>query len=159
MSAFVLVVALMVVGLTLLAMEIVILPGFGVPGIAGGAVVMIAVAVAYAFVSPAASAYALAAGIGTSGLMFWLLPQTRMAKRMVLTTAHTARAPDASLRELVGRQGLTVCTLRPSGTADFQGTTVDVVSEGQYIAAGSPVRVVLVEGARVVVTPADSLAV
>jgi membrane-bound serine protease (ClpP class) len=44
-----------------------------------------------------------------------------------------------------------VSPLRPAGIADFHGERVDVVSQGEYIAAGEPVEVVRVEGNRVVV--------
>ena len=51
----------------------------------------------------------------------------------------------------VGDQGVAETPLRPSGMARFAGARVDVVSEGDYVAAGEPVEVTLVEGGRVVV--------
>lgn len=42
-------------------------------------------------------------------------------------------------------------TLRPSGTAVINGKRVDVVSEGAFIEAGQVIKVVAVEGLRVVV--------
>jgi len=59
--------------------------------------------------------------------------------------ASTARV------ELVGLDGVAVTDLRPSGTALFGGERVDVVSEGAFVTAGTPVRVVRAEGYRHVV--------
>ena len=52
---------------------------------------------------------------------------------------------------LLGKKGVTVTTLRPTGTAEIEGEGVDVVAEGAFIEKGSPVVVTKVEGFRVVV--------
>ena len=41
--------------------------------------------------------------------------------------------------------------LRPVGTADFDGVKLEVLAEGEFIEAGKPVRVVRVEGRKIVV--------
>jgi membrane-bound serine protease (ClpP class) len=41
--------------------------------------------------------------------------------------------------------------LRPAGIADFEGQRVDVVSDGEFIAAGDPITVIRVDGNRIVV--------
>lgn len=52
---------------------------------------------------------------------------------------------------LVGKAGIALTQLRPSGTAVIDGKQVDVVSEGQYIAANAKIIVVSVFGRRIVV--------
>ena len=58
--------------------------------------------------------------------------------------------------KLVGKVGRTITALRPAGAVDVEGRRVDVVAEGVFVDAGREVRVVSVEGARVVVIPVDS---
>jgi membrane-bound serine protease (ClpP class) len=53
--------------------------------------------------------------------------------------------------ELVNCTGVTITQLRPSGTAFINGKRVDVVTEGALIEQGASIRVVAVEGLRVVV--------
>lgn len=53
--------------------------------------------------------------------------------------------------ELVGQDGVAVTALRPSGIADIGDDRVDVVSDGSFIDKGSQIKVVKVEGAKVVV--------
>ena len=53
--------------------------------------------------------------------------------------------------ELVGKTGKTVTDLRPAGTAWIEGRPVDVVAEGVFLKKGETVRVIAVEGMRVVV--------
>lgn len=53
--------------------------------------------------------------------------------------------------ELIGLEGVTVTQLRPSGTALFDNERIDVVSEGNFISVDQKVKIVKVEGMRVVV--------
>ena len=53
--------------------------------------------------------------------------------------------------ELLNGTGVALTQLRPSGTASINGQRVDVVTEGGLIERGTAVKVVAVEGARVVV--------
>jgi membrane-bound serine protease (ClpP class) len=58
----------------------------------------------------------------------------------------------AALRaDLVGQEGVAVTDLRPAGTATIAGERVDVVTEGEFVNQGSPVRVLRSEGYRHVV--------
>lgn len=61
----------------------------------------------------------------------------------------------SELAKLVGQEGKTLTVLRPAGTAQFGDLKVDVVTEGEFLPAGVSVRVVQVEGTRVVVRRAD----
>ena len=56
-----------------------------------------------------------------------------------------------SLAELVGKRGVAVTVLRPSGTVDIEGEPYDSVSESGFIAPGTPVRVVRFENAQLYV--------
>ena len=56
---------------------------------------------------------------------------------------------------LVGRTGVAVTDLRPAGVARIDGLRVDVVTEGEWLAAGDPVVVRADEGYRRVVSRAE----
>ena len=56
---------------------------------------------------------------------------------------------------LLGRRGTALSDLRPAGVARFGDERVDVVSDGDYVAAGAILHVLRVEGMRVVVRAAD----
>ncbi|MCA9422114.1 MAG: NfeD family protein, partial [Nitrospira sp.] len=51
----------------------------------------------------------------------------------------------------LGKQGIAVSDLHPSGIARFDRERVDVVSDGTFIDAGQPLEVVRIDGNRVVV--------
>ena len=58
---------------------------------------------------------------------------------------------DAETQALVGKSGAAVTDLRPAGKATIEGRRVDVLTEGAYVARGTRVAVVRVEGNRIFV--------
>lgn len=67
------------------------------------------------------------------------------------TTSELGYVSSKNRLELIGVEGATVTPLRPSGTALFDGERLDVISEGNFVEANEPVKVVKVEGSRIVV--------
>ena len=82
------------------------------------------------------------------------LPSSRLWRRLVLKDASTSRRGFVSApprESLVGKRGVVRTELRPAGTVLIDGRPVDVVSEGAFLPKGTAVRVIAVEGMRVVV--------
>lgn len=154
MTIGLLVFGLMLLGLSLIAIEILV-PGFGVPGILGIAASGGGIYVAATQLSGMHALIALAAAFAGAGVVFWAFPRSRVGKSMVLQESITGGAADDTLIQLLDRTGTSLTPLRPSGSVDIDDRPVDVVTDGQYVDAGTKVRVVRVEGNRVVVEPID----
>ena len=146
-----LVVGLMVAGLILLAIEIFVIPGFGVIGALGIAAAIGSAYLAYDQLSAAHAAIAVAGGVIGGVAMLWMGPRTRLGKSMVLETRNVGNAANPGLSQLLEREGVALTPLRPAGSIEIDERPVDVVTDGEYIERGSRVRVVRVEGSRVVV--------
>jgi membrane-bound serine protease (ClpP class) len=86
-----------------------------------------------------------------AGFWLWLkyFPDSRVAK--VFISSKVVGEIGTEKPELLDQTGTALSALRPAGTAVINGRRVDVVTEGQMIDPGTPVRVVAVEGMRVVV--------
>lgn len=155
---------LLAAGVVLLIAEIFFVPGFGVPGALGILAILSALVVA----SPtpgAAVIELLFALVASAGLIWFSLKNRRTRefwKRFLLSVRldHAAGfdSADPSLSRFLGKQGLALTTLRPAGSASIDGEKVDVVTNGEFIEAGAPIRVTLVEGVRVVVEAAPQKA-
>lgn len=96
-------------------------------------------------------------------LAFKILPKTAFGRQLFLGPpadaspgAPSLPAGTSDLDSLLNQVGLVVAALRPSGTVDFNGRRVSVVSDGVSIAKGATVRVIEVEGNRVVVEEAEA---
>ena len=150
-----LVIVLMAVGMVLLFLEVAIIPGFGVAGISSILCLLGGAATAWLNYGAAWGMGSIILSGGLSIGMIALAPRTRAGKGLVLKDAITAQI-GATSSALEGRTGVTLTPLRPSGAAEIEGRRVDVVTDGQFVAAGAKVKVVAVEGARVVVAPADA---
>ena len=85
------------------------------------------------------------------GVICWLkfFPESRIAALFI--SRRTVGELGVNRPELVNRTGVTITQLRPSGTAFINGKRVDVVTEGALIEQGASIKVVTVEGLRVVV--------
>ena len=86
--------------------------------------------------------------------MILAAPPPSTAPTAVTESVSPPPSPEAEeqrARELVGRRGKAMSTLRPAGRADFGGEPLDVVTDGELIEAGEAVEVAEVHGNRIVV--------
>ena len=146
-----LVITLIVVGAILIILET-ILPGL-IAGIIGLCCLVAGVYFAYDRLGASTGNYVLlgvAAGL-IVGTICWLryFPNSRLARPLMSRSA--IGDIDADKPELLNQTGTAFTNLRPSGTALIDGKRVDVVTEGALIEKGTPVKVVAIEGLRVVV--------
>ena len=150
-------IALFLVGVVLLILEIFVIPGFGVAGSAG--IVAIMISLIFAAPNPSSAAVSLIIALIVSiGIILFTLKNKKTRKiwgKLILFTKQQNEegyvSGDASLSALTGKTGKAQSTLRPAGTAEIEGKKIDVVTQGEFITAGSAIEVVLVEGSRVVV--------
>lgn len=104
----------------------------------------------------------LIAAVALIMLLARYLPKTSLYRRFALMTmippgpslAGVPREFATALDVQPGMQGTAQTTLRPSGKARFDDHIVDVVTEGEFIAADTPVTVIQKDGMRVVVKQA-----
>jgi len=86
-------------------------------------------------------------------------PHTPVARRLILSgPTGIAKAGDLAHynpKELVGRVGVAKTMLRPSGKMTLDGRPIDCITEGDLVPAGRKVKILAVEGARVVVRPVE----
>ncbi len=81
---------------------------------------------------------------------FKVLPHSPLAHKTTAMEASTFQ-PVVSLEGLEGASGVAFTDLRPGGTALMNDRQVDVVAEGGYIDQGTRVKVLKIEGTKVVV--------
>jgi membrane-bound serine protease (ClpP class) len=81
-------------------------------------------------------------------------PRSYVGKRIILGRSLDKKLGyigTDSFEELLGREGVSLTSLRPSGVALVDKRRLDVVSDGGFIEKGKRLKVVRVEGNRVVV--------
>ena len=148
-------VLLLVIGFILVVIEMYV-PGFGVPGITG-----IACLIAGVILKANSALEALIMAIVIIALLCVALSisihsvsKGRLAKsKLVLheTATDAGSIGENDLMYYLDKTGTTTTVLRPAGMGEFDGVKLNVVSDGEFIAAGETVRVIAVEGNRIVV--------
>ncbi len=151
-------------GVALLALELFVIPGFGIAGVLGILALFAALvlsllgpgdAPSFMMMATMRVVFALLFALIASLVLLRFLPRLPFGQRLVLQTGLDAAqgyasAPESDLRWL-GKQGRAASPLRPAGIAEIEGQRVDVVSEGELIDAGRLIEVVRVDGNRIVV--------
>jgi len=161
---------LVLVGLVLLAVELFVIPGFGITGILG--ILGLIAGLTLSLIGAGATAeivigaitrvaVSLLMALAASVVLLRFLPKLPFGRQLILHTglgADTgyASAPESD-RQWLGMQGTAVSPLRPAGIADIDGKRVDVVSQGEWIDATTPIEVIRVDGNRIVVRHARTI--
>ena len=146
-------------GLLLIVAEL-LFPSFGVLGVLAALCIVGAIVAAFAESSDLGVNVLIATALLVPAMIvigFRLLPHSPFAKHLVARgfTFADGAAVDRRDAALLGTEGTVESFLRPIGTARFGDRRVDVMSRGEPIEAGVRVRVIEVEGNRVVVTRAE----
>jgi membrane-bound serine protease (ClpP class) len=161
-------VILLGLGVLAVAVEVFVLPGFGIAGVLGALLIGAAIVLAMLGNFPTggdviqALAVLGASVFITLAVAFaWLrhLPNSRRFSGLIhqdsvqAAEGYVSALPRA---DLVGKRGVATTDLRPSGMARIDGEKIDVVTDGEYLPLGAQVEVVRAEGYRHVVRSANT---
>ena len=151
-----------VIGLVLIYLEI-YLPG-GILGILGTISILASMGGTFQNFGPEKGL--LFTIIELIGCIFFLiigikfLPRTKAGKKLILSAAMSTdegyTSVNTALENLDGKIGVTVTHLRPAGVVKIDKHRYDVVTQGEYIENEAPIKVIQVEGNRVVVKAVNS---
>lgn len=165
---------LLVLGMILILVELLILPGFGFAGLTGIVLMIWGLIQAmiyrypgnpgdlpgldnFANVGPAVTNLGISIIASFIGMAFVLRSLNEggfLGKRLVLADQVVPESTDTDRRDrraLVGATGKSVTPLTPSGTVLIAGREHDAVSDGEYMDTGSAVQVLEIRGTRLVV--------
>lgn len=156
---------LFVIGVVLLLLEIFIIPGFGIFGIAG--IILIVAGLFMGLISDfplietnllSMAIVQLAGSFVLSAIVIYFLaktlPKSDAWNKLILYKGINATSGYTSKKEyhnLIGKNGVALTNLRPAGTAIIEDERYDVVSQGDYIVKDSKIEVVREEGSKIVV--------
>jgi len=157
-------------GMALILIEVLVLPGMGVFGIVGGIGVLAGLYMSLLGGLPTTPDFARAGGVLSSAIAIvlassWVLMRRLPANRRLTklgiflgqsTDRETGYTSSTRREDLLGSEGRALTDLRPAGTGLFGDERIDVVSEQDWIEQGSPIRIVASEGYRHVVRLVDS---
>jgi membrane-bound serine protease (ClpP class) len=163
---------LILLGLVLLGVEVFVIPGFGIAGVAGFICICLGMILSFQdFVLPdpnmpwqgdilldnltkVLGSFIVAFAAALIFLSYFFPRLGKLVKGPYLdTTLADSHADSHEAQEVkVGELGTAATLLRPAGKARFGERAIDVVTEGDFIEKGAKVKILAIKGNRVVVT-------
>lgn len=145
---------LIAAGMVALAVEIFIIPGFGAVGLIGIGALIAGMVSAWLEFGAFWGMVTIAATLAGASAMIIFLFRTKAVKRRLILDTHLdpgGGTQSGDSTTLLEKTGIAVTSLRPAGIAIIGDIRVDVVSEGGYIEQDTEIKVVAIEGPRIIV--------
>jgi membrane-bound serine protease (ClpP class) len=153
-------VVVFVVGLALVISELFVHPGTILPGIVGIGLILVALVMAMVDMYPGTPAMptlpqmrlslenlmiALMSSLVIMALLARILPQTSIYRTLVSQGASgvtSVMEKEQQQTSRIGQTGVAISNLRPGGKAQFGHDIIDVITQGEMISKGQPVRII-----------------
>lgn len=143
---------LLLFGLLFLAAEVIFIPGTTVVGLVGFGLLAAGVWLSYRDLGTNTGHVLLLSSLAVTGLLVYVGLRPKNLARVALTDVNNSRVRDVRHPDVQpGATGRTLSALRPAGTVLFENDRREVTTRGEFVAAGSEVRVLRIEQNRIVV--------
>lgn len=154
MSTSLLIILLAALSLLLFAVEALLVPGFGLPGIAAAACAIAADVLVYTEYGTLPALLLFLAATAVVLFFLWWFSRSKALHAMSLQASiDSTNATSAQLSVRPGDRGVATTRLALIGNAAIDGKSVEVKSTGAFVDPGTPVIVVSVSEAQILVEP------
>ena len=153
-------------GVVLILLEVLVIPGFGIAGVLG---ILLVLASFVLSLLPHVGSFSFdeilnaITLVGISFIFAFVLvipivkyvPKTKTFQKLILDTSEKTkegfRSTPEAYEQFLGAEGVALSTLRPSGIGLFDGNRLNVVAEGDFIDPQDNIKIIKVEGYKVIV--------
>jgi membrane-bound ClpP family serine protease len=140
------------IGLVLIVVELIFVPGVTIVGILGFILVAVGVWIGYAALGTTTGHMILAASVLVGGLALFYSFRSEAWSRFALKDVITSRVNEENPHLLeVGEEGMTISALRPQGTAIFKERQHEVQTIGTFLSPNTPVRIIKIIANKIIV--------
>lgn len=134
---------LLLAGIVFLLLELFLIPGLSLAGIASLILNASAVYYAYAKIGSTAGHLTLIGGLVLSGVAVWIFLKTKTLEKMSLRAEIDGKNdPLANVKVAVGDTGTTVSRLAPMGKVKVNGYIMEAKTNDDFVDEGSEIRIV-----------------
>ncbi len=140
------VIALLLLGILLILLEIIFVPGTTIVGVGGVILLGIGIFLAYTYLGNMAGHLALGSSVVVVFLSLIVLLKGQTWKKMALDANVEGKSVEqVETMVVVGEKGKTISRLNPSGKALFGDKIIEVTASGEFVDAEAKVEVIKVE--------------
>jgi membrane-bound ClpP family serine protease len=154
MLMWIIILSLLLIGLTLIIVELVFIPGTTVVGLLGLVFAIVGIIISYSHFGNDTGLYILLSTSAATLLALIYSFRSGAWSKFSLKSSSDSKVNEGMTASLqIGDEGVTVSTLRPIGKAEFNNKTFEVKTSGNYIERGEKVRITRIEAHQIVVEP------
>jgi len=137
-------------GLGLILIEVYLIPGFNVVGVVGFLVILFGIGYSYNEVGVVGGTAFMIGSLALTGGVFVWMWKSGAWDRFILATnlrsdERLIARESADRAQYLGQKGVAITPLRPTGIVEIDGRRIEVMTEGEFIAAGSFVSIVAMD--------------
>ena len=148
--------AIFFLGIVLLAIEIFVIPGFGITGILGILGIVAGIFMSFGINNIAQATLVVFVSLIVDIILIIILARFILKSKgfkniVALETDTAGYHSSVSYDNLLGCEGITDTFFRPSGNIIINDKKYDAITEGEFINKGAKIKVILVEGNKIVI--------
>jgi membrane-bound ClpP family serine protease len=154
MTMWIIIIALLLIGLTLIVVELVFIPGTTVVGVLGFIFGVVGIFICYKHFGRETGFYVLLgmSGVTLAALIFSF--RSGSWSKFSLKSSIESKVNEGLTSSLaIGDEGKALSTLRPIGKAEFHNKQFEVKTSGDYVENGTRVRITLIQSNQIFVEP------
>lgn len=148
------VISFLLVGIVLIIVEIVFIPGTTIVGIIGFLVTVAGIVMSFNFYGKPVGYMVLGiSGVVSGSLLYWSL-RSNVWSKFSLKNTIDSKVNEGQVEALQeGEAGTAISALRPMGKADFGGKQYEVSSLGHFVESGTKIKIVKIASHHIIVEP------
>jgi membrane-bound ClpP family serine protease len=141
-------------GLLLLVVEVIFIPGTSVAGFIGFGLMITGAVLSFKYFDDQTGWIVVASSGAVSAVVFIWVFRAKPWKQFALKSTSSSKLNEGQFVGLTeGTEGVAISMLRPRGNANFSDKTVEVSSLGNFIEAGTQIKIVKISSSQIFVEP------
>ena len=154
MTEWSIVISLILLGLVLIIIEIIFVPGTTFVGLVGFIFLAIGIFLSFRYFGSETGWTIVGASAVVSGSLFYYSFKANVWGRFALKSSIQSKVNEGELDHLsVGLEGFTVSALRPVGKAELLSKQFEVKTVGEYLDSGTKIRIIKILSNQIIVEP------
>jgi len=150
------IIVLILLGLLLLALEFLVLPGTNVTGILGIVMMLVAIYYGYKSLGVPAGHFILVGSLAAMIFTTVLILRSKTWRKISLDTSIDSKVIDAGIQNIkIGDRGKSITRLAPIGKVEVNSEVVEGKSGHKFIDPETPIEVIDISGNQIIVKPLE----
>jgi membrane-bound ClpP family serine protease len=151
---WIMVASLVLIGLTLIVVEIIFVPGTTLVGVVGFVFMLVGVGLSFRYFGNSGGWMTAGVSVLAAGLALYFSFKAGVWERFSLKTTIDSKVNEGLVESIAaGTEGVALSALRPSGKAELDEKTYEVRTMGNYLEAGTRIRVMQILANQIIVEP------